>query len=241
MLELSHIGVLTAFAAGIVSFLSPCVLPLVPGYVSYVAGNAAAGDRASVARTAGLGLCFVFGFSTVFVLLGASATTLGRILLGYRYHLNLVGGVIVIVFGVFLLGLLRPMWLMRDRRFHITIPGGRPISAYVLGVAFAFGWTPCIGPILGAILTVSAASATVAGGATLLGIYSLGLGIPFVASALFMDRITRKLRSIARVGRVLQGVAGGIMILAGVAMITGQLSTFSFWLLQTFPALSNIG
>lgn len=241
MLELSGIGLLTAFTAGAVSFVSPCVLPLVPGYVSYVAGDATANGRRNTTRTAALGGCFVLGFSTVFMVLGASATVLGHLLLAYRYQLNLVGGAIVTVFGLVLLGFLRPMWLMRDRRFHLAMPGGRLISAYVLGIAFAFGWTPCIGPILGAILTVSAASATVTGGAVLLGIYSLGLGIPFVASAVFMDRITRKLGTIGRVSRVLQAAAGSVMVLAGLAMVTGELTTFSYWLLQTFPILSTIG
>ena len=241
MLELSGIGLATAFAAGVVSFLSPCVLPLVPGYVSYVAGDAAACERRNATKAAGLGACFVLGFSTVFVLLGASATAVGQILLGYRYQLGLVAGAIVIVFGLFLLGLVRPMWLMRERRFHITIPGGRPLSAYVLGAAFAFGWTPCIGPILGGILTVSAASATVSGGATLLGAFSLGLGVPFIASAVLVDRITPKMRTIGRAGRVLQPTAGGAMVLLGVAMVTGQLTTFSYWLLEAFPSLSSIG
>jgi hypothetical protein len=116
----------------------------------------------------------------------------------------------------------RPVWLMRERRFQVTIPGGRPLSAYVLGTAFAFGWTPCIGPVLGGILTLGAASATVSGGATLLGVYSLGLGIPFIASAMFVDRITFKLRTFGRTGRLLQFTTGGVMVLAGVAMMTGQ-------------------
>jgi cytochrome c-type biogenesis protein len=237
----SGIGLATAFAAGVVSFLSPCVLPLVPGYVSYVAGDVAASECRNAAMAAALGACFVLGFSTVFVLLGASATALGQILLAYRYPLGLIAGAVVVVFGLFLLGLLRPMWLMRERRFQVTIPGGRPLSAYVLGTAFAFGWTPCIGPVLGGILTLGAASATVTGGATLLGVYSLGLGIPFIASAMFVDRITLKLRTFGRTGRLLEFAAGGVMVLAGVAMMTGQLATFSYWLLETFPSLSTIG
>ncbi len=246
MPEISQIGVLTAFAAGIISFLSPCVLPLVPGYVSYVAGRTAAGaprGGKNVARwpAMGLGMCFVLGFTTVFVLLGASATALGRLLLGWRYELNLLGGAIVIVFGLFLLGLLRPSWMMRDIRFDISLPGGRPITAYVLGLAFAFGWTPCIGPILGAILTVSATSATVGGGVALLAIYSLGLGVPFLAATMFTDELAGRLRSAGRVGRTLQILAGAVMVLMGFAMITGQLSTFAFWLLETFPALGRIG
>jgi cytochrome c-type biogenesis protein len=238
----SGVGLATAFAGGVVSFLSPCVLPLVPGYVSYVAGDAAgAGEARNAGRAAALGACFVLGFSTVFVLLGASATALGQILLAYRYQFGLVAGAIVIIFGLFLLGFMQPMWLMRERRFHVAIPGGRPLSAYVLGTAFAFGWTPCIGPVLGGILTLGAASATVSGGATLLGVYSLGLGIPFVASAMFVDRIALKLRTFGRAGRLLQLATGGVMVLAGVAMMTGELTTFSYWLLETFPSLSTIG
>lgn len=246
MPEISNIGLLTAFAAGAVSFLSPCVLPLVPGYVSYVAGRAVAEDRSGGAlalRLSAVGLsgCFVLGFSTVFVLLGASATALGQLLLTYRYELNIVGGVIVILFGLFLIGLVRPTWLLRDFRFHILVPGGRPFSAYVLGLAFAFGWTPCIGPILGAILTVSAASATVSSGVLLLTVYSLGLGVPFLLAALFTDGLMARLKTIGRIGRLLQLAASAVLILMGIAMMTGQLTTFSYWLLDTFPGLANIG
>lgn len=246
MLEISNIGLLTAFAAGAISFLSPCVLPLVPGYVSYVAGRAKAEDRDAGALAlrlpaVGLSVCYVLGFATVFVLLGASATVLGQLLLTYRYELNLVGRAVVVLFGLFLIGLVRPPWLMREFRFHAAIPGGRPASAYLLGLAFAFGWTPCIGPIWGAILTVSAASATVSGGVALLGVYSLGLGVPFMLAALFTDGLMARLKTIVRIGRLLQLAAGAVLILMGIAMMTGQLSAFSYWLLDVFPALGNIG
>ena len=246
MLDLASAGLIAVFTAGIVSFLSPCVLPLVPGYVSYVAGQSIAGQSGSVLptprlRALGLSLCFVLGFSTVFVILGASATALGKLLLSYREQLNLVGGAVVIGFGLFMLGALRPAWLLRDIRIHALPARGRPVAAYVLGVAFAFGWTPCIGPILGAILTVSASSATVAHGVGLLATYSLGLGVPFLLAAAFTDGLSARLKSVGRVGRVLQAGAGGVMVLMGAAMITGQLSTFSFWLLETFPVLSTVG
>ena len=246
MLEISNIGLLTAFAAGLISFLSPCVLPLVPGYISYVAGRSVvepgAGGAVALRMPAlGLSLSFVLGFSTVFVLLGATATALGRLLLAYRYELNIVGGAIVIAFGLFMLGLVRPGWMERDLRIHAGLSGGRPVAAYVLGLGFAFGWTPCIGPVLGAILTVSAASATAVDGVALLAIYSLGLGVPFLAAALFTDSLAARLKSIGRIGHVLQIIAGGVMILMGIAMITGQLSTFAFWLLETFPTLGRIG
>ncbi len=234
------------FAAGIISFLSPCVLPLVPGYVSYIAGQsmaASATSRALIVRVQALALstCFVLGFATIFVILGASATTLGQALISYRYELNLIGGLIVIGFGLFATGLLRLPWLQRDLRFDLALPGGRPVAAFLLGMAFAFGWTPCIGPVLGAILTASATSATVAEGVKLLAIYSLGLGIPFLLVAVFTGGLLARLKSIGRVGRILQILAGSIMVVMGVAIITGQLSTFSFWLLETFPILSTIG
>lgn len=246
MLEISNIGVLTAFAAGVISFLSPCVLPLVPGYVSYVAGRVSVvtADGGAIAvrlPAVGLSLCFVLGFSTVFVVLGASATALGQLLLAYRYELNIASGVIVILFGLFLIGLFRPVWMMRDFRFDAAVPGGRPASAYILGLAFAFGWTPCIGPILGSILTVGAASATVTSGVALLAVYSLGLGLPFLLAALFTDALVARLKAIGRVGRALQMLAGAVMVLMGIAMITGQLSVFSYWLLDRFPILGTIG
>lgn len=246
MMQLPTTGLIAAFAAGSVSFLSPCVLPLVPGYVSYVAGQSI-GSRSGSAATnlrlqaITLSAFFVLGFSTVFVLLGASATLIGELLLSYRHELNLIGGAIVIAFGLFTLGILRPFWANRDLRFSLPLRGGRPIAAYTLGTAFAFGWTPCIGPILGAILTVSAASATVSHGAALLAVYSLGLGVPFLLAAAFTEVLLARLKSIGRAGRVLQFVAGAIMIVMGVAMITGQLSTFSYWLLDTFPILSALG
>lgn len=246
MPELSNIGILSAFVAGIISFLSPCVLPLVPGYVSYIAGRSTFASRSgevAVARSAtlGLSLCFVLGFTTVFVILGASATALGQMLLRYRFEMNIVGGGIVTLFGLFMLGTIRPTWMMREARFHLDMPGGKAVSAYVLGLAFAFGWTPCIGPILGAILTVGAGSATVADGIALLTIYSLGLGVPFLLAAVFTDTLSARLKAFGRLGRILRTFAGAIMIVMGVAMMTGYLSAFAFWLLETFPVLSAIG
>jgi len=246
MSEITHTALVAAFAAGAISFLSPCVLPLVPGYISYVAGQASADKavrRPGLLRlqAIALSLCFVLGFSTIFVTLGASATALGQLLVSYRYELNLVGGTIVIVFGLFTVGALRPTWLLRDLRVEVSPAHGRPFAAYLLGMAFAFGWTPCIGPILGSILTVSAASATVAKGMILLAVYSIGLGLHFVIAATFTDNLSAKLKSLGRIGRILQFFAGLIMVLIGAAMITGHLSTLSFWLLDTLPFLGRIG
>ncbi len=240
---LSGLVLATSFGAGIVSFLSPCVLPLVPGYISYVAGEAVAVPAQGGARHAALrlSLLFVLGFSTVFVAMGASATGLGRLLLAYRPETNLIGGSIVILFGLSMMGLARFGWLDRDLRFHLELPGGRPLAAYVLGLAFAFGWTPCIGPVLGTILTMSATRATLGQGVTLLGLYSLGLGLPFLAAALFTDALLRRLRVFRRLGRSLQLGAGVVVMLVGIAILTGTLSTFSYWLLDTFPALARVG
>lgn len=245
MVEISGIGIASAFAAGLISFLSPCVLPLVPGYISFMADQSLddverqifSRDRLAILA---LSLFFVLGFSLVFVLLGAGATFLGGLLARYRYQANIVGGVIVIVFGLFMLGVLRLNWLQREFRFHGDIKGGRAVSALLLGIAFAFGWTPCIGPILGAILTVSATSNTGAG-ASLLAIYSLGLGVPFVVAALFTDWFLRHMRRVRRFGPILHKGAGVLLIVMGIAMVTGYLNTFSFWLLQTFPWLGRLG
>jgi cytochrome c-type biogenesis protein len=154
---------------------------------------------------------------------------------------SIAGGAIVALFGVFMTGVVRLPLLERDLRYRGPIPGGRPAGAYLLGVAFGSGWTPCIGPILGAILTLSAISSTASTGVILLSVYSLGLGIPFLASALFADRLTRRLKAVRGLGRALQFGAGGVMIVMGVAMMTGAMTTFSFWLLETFPLLAKIG
>jgi cytochrome c-type biogenesis protein len=244
MTGVSAVALLAAFAAGIVSFLSPCVLPLVPGYVSYVSGRSLGRgerDAASNFSPFWLSTTFVLGFSTVFITLGASATALGRLFLAYKNGANLVAGAIVIVFGLVTLDFVGWRWLLRDFRFHLEVPGGQMFSAYVLGLAFALGWTPCIGPVLGVILTMSAVSATVAQGVILLAAYSLGLGIPFLVTALFTDRLVGRLKRLGRLGRTLQIGAGGVMVAMGVAMVTGQLSAFSYWLLETFPVFQRIG
>lgn len=246
-MEAGAIGLGAAFAAGMISFLSPCVLPLVPAYVSYVAGQsstALARRRDVQHRLSALALSgvFVLGFGAVFVALGAGASALGSLLLRYRYEANLVGGAIVIVFGVLMIGMSRGMpWLQREWRFHPSIPGGRPAAAFVLGLAFGFGWTPCIGPVLGAILTLGATQVTGAGGVGLLAVYAAGLGVPFLLVALFTRELAARMRVLRRVGWILQVVAGLVLVVMGIAMMTGELSRFAYWLLETFPALGRIG
>jgi cytochrome c-type biogenesis protein len=241
MTGLSGIGLLTSFGAGVISFLSPCVLPLVPGYVSYVAGDVLTGEPVKPLAALRLSLSFVLGFSTVFVILGASATTIGQLLLSYRQEETLVGGAIVLLLGLFMMGLAKLSWLQREFRLHLNVGGGRPITAYVIGVAFAFGWTPCIGPVLGAILTTTAVEATVPQGIILLGFYSLGLGLPFLAAAVFTDSLMLRLRGLRRLGRTLQLGTGAIVAGMGIAILTGELTNLSYWLLDTFPILARIG
>jgi len=238
--EISNIGIAAAVAAGTVSFLSPCVLPLVPGYVSFMAGRseAQARNKAAVMLAS---LAFVLGFSTVFVALGASATAASRLLRAYSYEAGIVGGVVIAFFGLVTAGLVRIPWMQRDARYRGKIASGGPLGAYLLGLAFAFGWTPCIGPVLGAILTVSAVSATAVDGIVLLSLYSLGLGVPFVLAALFTQTLMGSLPSMRKAGRYLQFGAGAVMIVMGVAMMTGQMTRFAFWLLETFPAFGSIG
>jgi len=262
MVDLSFIGIATAFAAGVISFLSPCVLPLVPGYVSFVAGSSLEDLRDGQAprgQAVLLALTFVLGFSIVFISLGAGATYLGGMLLTYKYELGLVAGVIVTLFGLHMLGIvdlaltllskllsqysddIRPVNFMNsEMRFHLDVPGGRTISALLLGIAFAFGWTPCIGPILGAILALGASTADVSKGIALLAVYSIGLGVPFLLAALFTGTLLKGMRSLGRIGRRLQQGAGLLLVVMGILMVTGRLETIAYWLLETFPGLLEL-
>lgn len=245
MSDVAALGALTAFAAGIVSFLSPCVLPLVPAYMSYVTGQSlqkhAEAGRARV-RAGLLSLSFVLGFSAVFVVLGAGATALGRLLLQYRYEAGIVGGALVTLFGiVMLVGVERVPFLRRDAHIHVHAATRNPASALLLGVAFGFGWTPCIGPILGVILTAAAISESASAGMRLLGAYSAGLGVPFLVTAVFLHELAGRWRLMRTLGRPLMVVAGVVMVAMGIAMMTGRLTAFSYWLLERFPLLGRIG
>ena len=246
-MDAGALGAATAFAAGAVSFLSPCVLPLVPAYMSYVTGQSLAADAGGVTvssrvSAATLSLCFVLGFSAVFIALGASATALSRFLLQYRYEAGIAGGALVTLFGaVMLIGVERVPLLRRDAHFHLSAATRSPASAFVLGLAFGFGWTPCIGPILGVILTAAAVSESASAGVRLLSAYSAGLGIPFLLTAAFLHEAAGRLRVMRRTGRPLMLAAGFVMVAMGIAMMTGRLTAFSYWLLERFPALGRIG
>ena len=243
------IGYLSAIAAGAVSFLSPCVLPLVPPYLCYMAGvsvedfraNSGADNNHARKALVAASVAFVLGFSTVFVALGAGASTIGRLLRVWQEPLGLVAGVIIIVMGLNFLGIIRIPLLSREARFQAP---GRPasvVAAYVMGLAFAFGWTPCIGPVLGPILTLAGGRETVGEGALLLAAYSLGLGIPFLIAALFSGAFMRFLsRFRIHLGQMEKAI-GALLVIAGIFFVTGGVQTTAYWLLETFPVLGQLG
>jgi cytochrome c-type biogenesis protein len=241
-----NVTIVAALVAGMLSFLSPCVLPLVPPYLVYLAGSslerfADAETKPRVRReTLAAALLFVLGFSTIFVALGASASAIGAVMRAYSNELAIVAGIAIIVMGLHFLGLTPIAWLMREKRFALAKPVGL-WGAYLMGLAFALGWTPCIGPILAAILAVAASEETVAEGAGLLAVYSLGLGVPFVAAALAVEPFAAFLaRFRAHLGLV-EKTMGGLLVLTGIAFLTGTVGQASYWLLDTFPMLGKIG
>ncbi len=242
------VSYLRAAGAGALSFLSPCVLPLVPPYLCYMAGVSAEefrgeGAAATIRRGALLaaGLAFVAGFTTVFVLLGAGASTVGHVLRQWQNEIAIVAGLVIIVMGLNFLGVIRIPLLSREARFQAQARPASVAAAYVMGLAFAFGWTPCIGPVLGPILTLAGGRETVGEGALLLATYSAGLGIPFLLAALFSGAFMRFMaRFRQHLGRV-EKVMGAMLVIAGVLFLTGAMQSFSFWLLETFPALGQLG
>ncbi len=234
-----------ALTAGLLSFLSPCVLPLVPPYLTFIAGTtveevAALGPnraRRDVLLAAAL---FVAGFTTVFVGLGATASVFGQILRAHLALLSTLAGLAIIVMGLHFLGLFRIALLYREARPDVQKPVGL-WGAYVMGLAFAFGWTPCIGPILAAILAVAAAEDTVGRGASLLAVYSGGLGLPFLAAALAIEPFMRFIKRFRAHFGTVERLVGGLLVVTGIAFLTGSMQNLSFWLLQTFPGLANLG
>lgn len=242
---IKDVSIPAALIAGLVSFLSPCVLPLVPPYIVYLTGatiehlgsKAGATSKRAVMLSAAL---FVLGFSTVFVLLGASASLIGGLIRAWSAQLSILAGIVIIVMGLHFLGLTRIGLLMREGRLPIPKPVGL-WGAYVMGLAFAFGWTPCIGPILAAILSIAAAQATVAKGAGLLAVYSAGLGIPFLIAAFMVERFSAVFARMKRHLLTVERAMGVLMILTGIGFLTGAMGNVSIWLLDVFPSLQNIG
>lgn len=249
VVSIADISFFSALLAGALSFLSPCVLPLVPPYLCYMAGISVdqfrAGERAenAAARRTVLftALIFTLGFATVFVALGAGASTIGGLLRQHMDLLSKIGGAIIIVMGLNFLGVFRLGILASEYRFA---GGGKPATlsgAYVMGLAFAFGWTPCIGPVLGAILGVAASKETVGDGALLLAVYSLGLAVPFWIAAGFSGAFMRFLTRFRRHLGLVEKAMGALLVLTGLAFIFGYVADMAIWFQQTFPILSQIG
>ncbi|HVX92382.1 MAG TPA: cytochrome c biogenesis protein CcdA [Xanthobacteraceae bacterium] len=242
----ADVTIAAALLAGLLSFLSPCVLPLVPPYLIYLAG--ASLERLADAEpepqvrldTVLAAFLFVLGFSTVFVAFGASASAIGELVRIYSGELATVAGIVIIVMGLHFLGLTRFALLMHEKRAPIPRPVGL-WGAYVMGLAFAFGWTPCIGPILAAILAVAASKETVGKGAGLLAVYSAGLGIPFLIAAFAVEPAAAFIARFRKHLAMVEKVMGGLLVLTGVAFLTGFVTEASFWLLELFPGLGKIG
>ncbi|MBX9829120.1 MAG: cytochrome c biogenesis protein CcdA [Xanthobacteraceae bacterium] len=243
---IADVSLVAALIAGVVSFLSPCVLPLVPPYLVYLAGSSLerladddpkTGTMRDTLRGA---LLFVAGFSTVFVALGAGASAISGVVRAWSAELAIVAGVAIMIMGLHFLGVFRIGWLLREKRMEMVKPVGL-WGAYAMGLAFAFGWTPCIGPILAAILAVAASEQTVAKGAGLLAVYSLGLGIPFLAAAAAIKPFAQFLARFRKQLVRMEMVMGGLLVLTGVAFLTGSVTQASFWLLETFPVLGKFG
>ena len=234
-----------AAAAGLLSFLSPCVLPLVPPYLTYLAGvsmeDLELETRSRARRDILLSsILFVLGFTTVFVALGATASAFGGVLRANLHILSWVAGGIIILMGLHFIGLLKVSLLYREKRAEITKPIGL-FGSYVMGLAFAFGWTPCIGPILAAILAVAGTQETVALGAALLATYSLGLGLPFIGAALALGRFLAFVARFRRHFGKVEKIVGVLLVFTGVAFLTGGVQEMSYWLLELFPGLAKLG
>jgi cytochrome c-type biogenesis protein len=243
---MTDVSIPLALFAGLISFISPCVLPLVPPYLCFLAGTTfehvlAREPSSLVARKEVMtAMLFVAGFSTVFVALGAGASAIGGLLREHSYLLSIIAGVAILVMGLHFLGVFRIPFLHSTARIDVPKPIG-PLGAYVMGLAFAFGWTPCIGPVLAAILAVAASEATVARGAGLLAVYSLGLGIPFVLAAFAIGPFVRGLGRVRNRLHVVEKIMGGMLVLTGIAFLMGWVTQASFWLLETFPSLQKFG
>jgi len=241
------VGLAAAALAGLLSFLSPCVLPLVPPYLTWLAGSsldeltADTPSRGTTARALVRAAAFVAGFGTVFVALGASASLIGSLLVDHLTLLSRIAGVIIAVLGLHFVGLVRIPLLYREARFGL---GGRSVSlvgAYVLGLAFAFGWTPCVGPVLASILLIAGAEDSAGQGAALLAAYAAGIGVPFLLAAVFVRPFLGFLSRFRRHLGTIEKVIGVLLIVTGVLIFTGSMADIAGWLLDAVPALGRIG
>ncbi|MDA1100192.1 MAG: cytochrome c biogenesis protein CcdA [Proteobacteria bacterium] len=243
--DISYAG---ALGGGILSFVSPCVLPLVPAYLCFLGGTSLEqlsgeeeADAGAARRVIVSALMFILGFSSVFVALGASASVISGILLQHKLILGQIAGVIIIIFGLHVVGLVRLPFLNRDVRLHLQNRPASLVGAYVLGLAFAFGWTPCIGPILATVLSVAARGDSLWYGVTLLAVYAAGLGIPFLLAAFLAAPFLRWMHRMRGQMRRIELVTGGLLIVTGLLFLFNSFELLGFWLIELFPILGEIG
>lgn len=243
---MQEVAFFSALFAGFISFISPCVLPLVPPYMCYMAGSSISQLSEEVTQDNKLrakilvnSILFVFGFATVFIALGAGASTISQLLRAHMDTLAVIAGIVIIVMGLHFLGIFKIGFLYREARFQSS--GTGYLGSYIMGLAFAFGWTPCIGPVLGVILGVAATMDTVGQGAMLLAVYSAGLGIPFILAALFVKPFLSWLAKFKKNLGMVEKLMGGLLVLTGILFVTGGMQTLSWWMLEMFPSLATIG
>ena len=235
------IKLVIAFGAGFISFLSPCVLPIIPGYVSYITGK----KLDEIERNRGVVLLktitFCLGFSFVFIILGIAASFIGNILIFFGKELRIAAGIIIIIFSLNLLGILNLNFLNQDKRFESGSYKDNYIFPFVVGAAFAFGWTPCIGPVLGSILALSATEATISSGIILLSFYSLGLAVPFILSGYFMTVFLQSKKGAGKYYGRITKTGGVVLLITGFLIVTNQIQVISYYILTTFPFFSTFG
>jgi cytochrome c-type biogenesis protein len=236
----SNLNLAVAFTAGVLGFFSPCVVPLIPGYISFVSGVSLwevppAERRRHLGRVLLATIVFILGFSVIFTALGASASSLGAFVISNRLLLTRIGGVLVILLGLAMLGVITIPGFAREHRFRMTRRPGGVLGAFPIGMAFGFAWTPCVGPVLGAILTLAAITQRAADGALLLFAYSLGLGIPFLVAAVLVTTTLDAFRSLGRYGRVVETASGAFLVIMGGALLFDLVFRLNAWILQIFP------
>ena len=235
------INLLIAFGAGLISFLSPCVLPLIPGYISYISGESL-GDiiekqRKIVLKT----ILFTSGFSLVFISFGATASLIGNLLLEYSNALRIMAGIIIIIFSLQLIGILNLNFLNSEKRFQTKNYSNNLFFPVIVGAAFGFGWTPCIGPVLGSILTLAAVESSIGKGILLLSFYSLGLAIPFILSGYGISKFLEFSKNFRKNIQIVSITGGVILLITGFLILTNQLQTLGFIILEALPFLGNLG
>jgi cytochrome c-type biogenesis protein len=234
-----NVTLVAAFVAGFLSFISPCVLPLIPGYISFVSGasleDMRAGRGAARRQVLISSIAFVLGFSIVFVALGASATAIGRFIFDKLPILTKIAGALIIIFGLHMMGVFRLAFLDNEKRAHAQRKPAGPIGALFVGIAFAFGWTPCIGPILAGILVVAGSKETIGEGVILLAVYSLGLGVPFLLTSIAIDRFFSVAAAIRRHYHAIELSSGGLLVAIGLLIFTGQLTVIVRYLQPYLP------